>query len=243
MLGVGDKGQMVPGQVPEGEKGLPKLMKTGEEARLLELKKEREIFLAGSYSTVPFPGFSSATLLTVTAIPVAPVLAAEANSWRLPQSVPSANPAAAPKATGPPYGFLSIHSGLFPSGIHGELNDLGSEGESLSVEDRLKKCVEREEAKFDPGQYQCALTSPTFARALALTTVASSLSRGDFVYDDEIKELIRWQAPWSKEAASAEPLSDESYFTEDEQTALKSLATNDEGALPSVISYHYLEPV
>lgn len=47
MLGVGDKGQMVPGQVPEGEKGLPKLMKTGEEARLLELKKEREIFLAG----------------------------------------------------------------------------------------------------------------------------------------------------------------------------------------------------
>lgn len=49
MLGVGEKGEMIPGTVPEGAKGLPRLMKggEGEAARLLELKKEREIFLAG----------------------------------------------------------------------------------------------------------------------------------------------------------------------------------------------------
>jgi hypothetical protein len=58
------------------------------------------------------------------------------------------------KADGAPYGFLSIHSSLFPAGIHGDLNDLGSAGESLSVDERIVKCTEREEAKFDAGQYQ-----------------------------------------------------------------------------------------
>ena len=53
MLGVGEKGEMIPGTVPEGSKGFERLMKGGSEseaARLLELKKEREIFLAGRSS-------------------------------------------------------------------------------------------------------------------------------------------------------------------------------------------------
>lgn len=145
--------------------------------------------------------------------------------------------AAAPAARthGAPYGFLSIHSGLFPAGIHGDLNDLGPQGEALTVDERKAKCAEREEAKFDPGQYQCVplpaarlshRTRAHGADALFVSAAGLPSRRGDFVYDDEIKELIRWQAPWAK-AAAAEKQADDDFFTEAEKAALASLETKD----------------
>ena len=133
-----------------------------------------------------------------------------------------------PKGDTPPYGFLSIHSGLFPAGIHGDLNDLGPAGESLSVDERTKKCGEREEAKFDAGQYQSValLSSRPFAARRLILDCSTAFRRGDFVYDDEITELIRWKAPWA-EAAGAEPKPDDVFFTEAEKTTLASLETTD----------------
>lgn len=133
------------------------------------------------------------------------------------------------KSESAPYGFLSIHSSLLPAGIHGDLNDLGPAGESLSVEERMQKCAEREEAKFDAGQYQCVCSLRVVPFSCAQLTSRSRLPircRGDFVYDDEIQELIRWKAPWA-EASAAGPQSDDAFFTEDEKMTLASLETND----------------
>lgn len=142
------------------------------------------------------------------------VQTAEANDWLLPQTNPSAAPAPelAPDSSCPthPYGFLSLHSALFypsPPVIPSDLLHLGPTSnpnpELTSPTDRLRFAEQAEDAKFDGSYYQ-----------------------GDYVYDEEISEILRWEAPLSADLRSGKTRTvagDEEYFTEEERKELERL--------------------
>ncbi|CED84799.1 Uncharacterized conserved protein [Phaffia rhodozyma] len=198
LLGVGEKGEISQDTANKGkakeakivEVEMPNLegLSVEESERLIELKKEREIFLA-----------------------------AEANSWRLPQSIPKETPTTGNIIPAPaplpvyPYGFNDRYSGLFKHGssLPEELDGLGKDVENVSAEERFSRSMKAEDEKFDASQYQ-----------------------GDFVYNDEIRYIIDWRAPLMDES-DPRFLTDETYFSAEEKELILSLPKTDYSSLPS----------
>ncbi|KAL7410666.1 SHQ1 protein-domain-containing protein [Mrakia frigida] len=156
------------------------------------------------------------------------LLEAEANSWLLPQSAPAPSSSSQPTGStsslpSQPYGFLSSHSSLFrhPPPIAEELiQHLGPNPETTTPEERLRLAEEAEDERFDSGYYQ-----------------------GDFVYDEEIGEVLRWQAPLSRELREGKVVgvSEEEYFTEEEKEVLKEIPVREYP--PSTPPSHLLHPL
>ncbi|KAH7924565.1 SHQ1-domain-containing protein [Leucogyrophana mollusca] len=101
------------------------------------------------------------------------ILEAAENDWQLPQSVPDASPAIK-LSTKRYYGFLDMYTGYFTHIAHteNEVNELGADAESCSMEDRRARRLEHENKKWNEEHYMA-----------------------DFADDEYIRELIAWQEP------------------------------------------------
>lgn len=87
----------------------------------------------------------------------------------------------------------------------------------MAPEQRLQRSHDAEEDKFDPGYYQSVLC---VSFCLFWETGAeTSGHRGDFVYDEEIQEILRWSQPDLEDPS----LPDEDFFTDKEKAMIASL--------------------
>jgi len=76
------------------------------------------------------------------------------NDWQLPQSLPGPLPTLH-LSTERPYGFLDSYSGYLRHVTHteNEINELGADAETCPVEERRKRRLEHEDAKWDEEHY------------------------------------------------------------------------------------------
>ncbi|KAF8892576.1 SHQ1 protein-domain-containing protein [Infundibulicybe gibba] len=122
------------------------------------------------------------------------ILQAADNDWQLPQNVPEELP---PLDTSVErrYGFLDMHSGYFRHVTHteNEVNELGAQAETCTVQERRQLRIEHENQKWDPEYYMA-----------------------DFADDDYIQELIGWENPYN---SSDEPI----VYTEEETIQIMRL--------------------
>ncbi|KAJ7171180.1 SHQ1 protein-domain-containing protein [Mycena filopes] len=101
------------------------------------------------------------------------ILLAAENDWQLPQEVPSAEPAIT-TATTQTYGFLNMHSGYFKHVSHteNEVNELGSDAEICTPQERRQRRWQHENEKWDEEHYMA-----------------------DFADDEYIQDHILWKNP------------------------------------------------
>ncbi|KAH9854021.1 SHQ1-domain-containing protein [Lenzites betulinus] len=101
------------------------------------------------------------------------ILEAAENDWQLPQTIPEPLP---PLQTTVErrYGFLDTHSGYFRHVEHteNEVNELGSDVETCSPQERRQRRISHEEEKWDEDHYMA-----------------------DFADDEYIQELLAWRNP------------------------------------------------
>jgi len=143
-------------------------------------------------------------------------LEAERNDWRLPQTIPTAaNPQPEIlRSLTRPYGFLEMHSGYFRHTKESEndVNLLGEDAERCTNEERRTRREKQEDEKWD-GDYYLA----------------------DFVEDEEIRELTRWNGPYADAA-----ISNAIEFTEEENLAMLRLPRKEYLITPSQSRSLYL---
>ncbi|KAG8958957.1 hypothetical protein FRC00_002108 [Tulasnella sp. 408] len=121
------------------------------------------------------------------------LLEAEQAGWHYPQSVPSDQPELS-TSINKPYGFLDAYSGYFKHVGHtsNEVNELGEDAERLTMAERKKRREAHESQKWDEEYYLA-----------------------DFVNDEEIQEIIRWESPYASGTGVD--------FTEEENAAMLRL--------------------
>ncbi|KAA1471350.1 SHQ1-domain-containing protein [Dentipellis sp. KUC8613] len=139
------------------------------------------------------------------------ILQAAANDWQLPQKVPEDLP---PLQTSVQkrYGFLDAYTGYFRhvGDSENEVNELGVDAETMSLEERRKRRIQHEELKWDEEYYMA-----------------------DFVEDEYINELLHWTHPILA-SPEVEP------FTEAENLAMLRLPRKEYLATPEQTHSLYL---
>ncbi|KAJ7732690.1 SHQ1 protein-domain-containing protein [Mycena metata] len=122
------------------------------------------------------------------------ILLAAENDWQIPQEVPTADPPITTTITAK-YGFLNLHWGYFKHVSHteNEVNELGSDAETCTVQERRRRRWQHENEKWDEEHYMA-----------------------DFADDEYIRELIYWKNPRVLDSAPFQ-------FTEEENLALLNL--------------------
>ncbi|KAJ3797243.1 SHQ1 protein-domain-containing protein [Lentinula aff. detonsa] len=100
------------------------------------------------------------------------ILEAADNDWQLPQEVPP--PEQPTLRVNAQYGFLDLYSGYFTNVAYteNEVNELGSEAETLTLLERRQRRIKHEDEKWDEEYYVA-----------------------DFADDEYIRELILWNHP------------------------------------------------
>ncbi|KAJ3717624.1 SHQ1 protein-domain-containing protein [Lentinula guzmanii] len=100
------------------------------------------------------------------------ILEAANNDWQLPQEVPP--PEQPTLRVNAQYGFLDLYSGYFTNVAYteNEVNELGSEAETLTLLERRQRRIKHEDEKWDEEYYVA-----------------------DFADDEYIRELILWNHP------------------------------------------------
>ncbi|KAI0282729.1 SHQ1 protein-domain-containing protein [Russula brevipes] len=101
------------------------------------------------------------------------ILQAAANAWTIPQTVPDTLPALETSLR-KPYGFLNAYTGYFlhVGTAENEINELGTDAETLSPPERRIRRLRHEESKWDPEYYMA-----------------------DFADNEQIEELLAWTHP------------------------------------------------
>ncbi|KAJ6590877.1 SHQ1-domain-containing protein [Mycena sp. CBHHK59/15] len=122
------------------------------------------------------------------------ILLAAENDWQIPQNVPEVDPPIT-TSINQTYGFLNLHSGYFRHVSHteNEVNELGSDAETCTPQERRVRRWKHEDEKWDEEHYMA-----------------------DYADDEYIQELLLWENP---HLVSAEPFQ----FTESENLALLNL--------------------
>ncbi|EJD05971.1 SHQ1-domain-containing protein [Fomitiporia mediterranea MF3/22] len=129
------------------------------------------------------------------------VLEAVENDWHLPQQVPeTAVPSSVSLSTERRYGFLDAYTGYFKHVGHteNEVNELGLDAESLSLEERRARRVKHEDEKWDEEYYMA-----------------------DYVDEENIREHIVYKPP--ADASCSPNLPDPVVFTEQENMEMLRL--------------------
>ncbi|KAJ7708286.1 SHQ1 protein-domain-containing protein [Mycena rosella] len=121
------------------------------------------------------------------------ILLAAENDWQIPQEVPS-DPVIT-TTLNQSYGFLNLHSGYFKHVAHteNEVNELGSDAEIITPQERRVRRWKHEDEKWDEEHYMA-----------------------DYADDEYIQELLLWRNP---HVAAPGPFQ----FTEAENLALLNL--------------------
>ncbi|RXW17973.1 hypothetical protein EST38_g7889 [Candolleomyces aberdarensis] len=125
---------------------------------------------------------------------------AAANDWRLPQQVPEGLPELQ-LSVEKPYGFLDLHSGYFRHVAHteNEVNDLGSDAEMCSRDERTRRRIKREDEKWDPEHYMADFADDEYIRDLLTWTHPHIAQSGAFEYtESENLEILRLPRKESK---------------------------------------------
>ncbi|KAI0664996.1 SHQ1-domain-containing protein [Cubamyces menziesii] len=139
------------------------------------------------------------------------ILEAAENDWQLPQTVPEPLP---PLQTSVErrYGFLDMHSGYFRHVEHteNEVNELGTDAETCSPQERRSRRLKREEEKWDEEYYMA-----------------------DYADDEYIRELIAWPNPHTTST-------EEFQYTEKENLVMLRLPRKEYLATPAQIHNLYL---
>ncbi|KAF8531649.1 SHQ1-domain-containing protein [Gautieria morchelliformis] len=114
------------------------------------------------------------------------------NDWQFPQQLPEAVPPQLATSHQRTYGFLDMHSGYFRHVTYteNEANELGPDAETLGQNERRRRGEERVNKKFDEEYYLA-----------------------DFVNDEEIRGLIRWQYPYALGACPSHGFTEEQKLT------------------------------
>ncbi|KAJ7457260.1 SHQ1 protein-domain-containing protein [Mycena galericulata] len=122
------------------------------------------------------------------------ILHAAENDWQIPQEVPSSDSPITTVVT-QTYGFLNLHSGYFKYVSHteNEVNELGSDAETCTAQERRSRRQKHEDEKWDEEHYMA-----------------------DYADDEYIQELIVWENP---HVVANVPFQ----FTEQEKLALLNL--------------------
>ncbi|KAJ7143801.1 SHQ1-domain-containing protein [Mycena epipterygia] len=122
------------------------------------------------------------------------ILLAAENDWQIPQEVSTDEPFITTTIT-QTYGFLNLYSGYFKHVSHteNEVNELGSDAETCTIQERRVRRWKHEDEKWDEEHYMA-----------------------DYADDEYIQEIILWKNP---HAAASGPFQ----FTEDENLALLNL--------------------
>ncbi|TFY51075.1 hypothetical protein EVG20_g11176, partial [Dentipellis fragilis] len=102
------------------------------------------------------------------------ILEAAANDWQLPQKAPEEDLLSLQTSVQKRYGFLDAYTGYFRhvGDSENEVNELGVDAETLSLEERRKRRIQHEELKWDEEYYMA-----------------------DFAEDEYINELLHWTHP------------------------------------------------
>ncbi|KAF9246474.1 SHQ1 protein-domain-containing protein [Melanogaster broomeanus] len=103
-------------------------------------------------------------------------LKAAESDWQLPQTVPEAS-AEFHTSSKRYYGFLDMYTGFFVHVAHTEndVNELGNDAESCTIDDRRKLRIAHENEKWDEEHYMA-----------------------DYADDEYIQELVNWEDPGQK---------------------------------------------
>jgi protein SHQ1 len=138
------------------------------------------------------------------------ILVAAENDWQIPQEVPTAEPLIT-TTIAQTYGFLNLHSGYFKHVGHteNEVNELGADVETCTVQERRLRRWKHEEEKWDEEHYMSGVLS-------FLQSHLTSAPRADYADDEYIRELILWKNPRVADSAPFQ-------FTDEENLALLNL--------------------
>ncbi|KAJ7075944.1 SHQ1 protein-domain-containing protein [Mycena belliarum] len=123
------------------------------------------------------------------------ILLAAENDWQVPQEVPADPPITTTLTQS--YGFLNMHSGYFKHVTHteNEANELGSNAEVCTAQERRTRRRKHEDEKWDEEHYMA-----------------------DYADDEYIQELVLWENQENPHVTTG-PFQ----FTEDENLALLTL--------------------